>query len=406
MSESEERLLIVSSDGHVGPPAETYREYVDPKYRDDYEEWLSRYVPLWLATEEKDPTIPATWSEDYKRHWLDQDDVRWGIVGKWDAGRRLEALDIDGVSVDLLFPDDQSGNSPPFIGLARDFDRPWDSEFPCDVKLAGARAYNRWLAEFCSAAPDRLLGISVIGSLVDVDGAIEEVRWAKENGVNGGALLPTYYYNMEEPFWNDRRYDPLWEACEAMGVPLHTHVGPGSPYYGTGPEAPLIWIMESTYWSHRPLWFLILSGVLERYPGLKLMFTEQPPVTWIIEALFKMDRHVESGAFVRSGVLSQKPSDYYRRQVWLGATLLSRPELEQRYEIGVDRIMWGSDFPHIESHWPHARERLRDLMKGLPEGEVRAMVSENAVRAYDLDVGALQPVVDRIGPRKSEVITE
>jgi predicted TIM-barrel fold metal-dependent hydrolase len=406
MSESQERLLIVSSDGHVGPPAETYREYVDPKYRDDFEEWLSRYVPLWLATEEKDASIPATWSEDYKRHWLEQDDVRWGIVGKWDAGRRLEALDIDGVSVDLLFPDDQSGNSPPFIGLARDFDRPWDSEYPGDVKLAGARAYNRWLAEFCSVAPNRLLGISVIGSLVDVDGAIEEVRWAKENGVNGGALLPTYYYNMEEPFWNDRRYDPLWEACEAMSVPLHTHVGPGSPYYGTGPEAPLIWIMESTYWSHRPLWFLILSGVLERYPGLKLIFTEQPPVTWIIETLFKMDRHVESGAFVRSGVLSQKPSDYYRRQVWLGATLLSRPELEQRYEIGVDRIMWGSDFPHIESHWPHARERLRDLMKGLPEGEVRAMVSDNAVQAYDLDVGALQPVVDRIGPLKNEVITE
>jgi predicted TIM-barrel fold metal-dependent hydrolase len=407
MSENEERLLLVSSDGHVGPPAESYREYVDTSYRGDFDEWLSHYVPLWLATQEKDPALPVTWSEDYKRHWLEQDEVRWGVVGKWDARRRLEALDVDGVTADLLFPDDQSGNSPPFIGLARDFDRPWDSEYSTELKLAGARAYNRWLAEFCSEAPDRLLGIAMIGALGDVDAAIEEVRWAKKNGINGGALLPVFYYNTAEPFWNDRRYDPLWEACSDLGVPLHTHVGPGSPYYGHGPEGPLLYAFESTYWPHRPLWFLILSGVLERHPGLRLIFTEQPPVTWVIEALAMMDGHIENPTFAAAAheVLTQKPSDYFRRQVWIGATLLSRPELELRHAIGVRKLMWGSDFPHLESHWPHARERLRDLMKGLPEDEVLAMIGGNAVEAYDLDVGALQAVVDRIGPLTSQVIT-
>jgi predicted TIM-barrel fold metal-dependent hydrolase len=407
MSESEERLLILSSYGSVGPPAETYRGYVDPGYRADFDQWLNEYVPLWLATKAKEPDLPATWSEDYKRHWLEQEDVRWGIVGKWDSRRRLEALDIDGVSVDLLFPDDQSGNSPPFIGLARDFNRPWDSEYPTELKVAGARAYNRWLAEFCSEAPDRLLGIAVIGTLGDVDAAIEEVRWAKDNGINGGALLPVFYYNMSEPFWNDRHYEPLWEACADLGVQLHTHVGPGTPYVGNGPEAPVIWAFESTWWPHRPLWFLILSGVLERHPGLKLIFTEQPPVTWVIEALASMDGHVENPSFASTihQVIPLKPSEYFHRQVWIGATLLSRPELEQRHRIGVKKLMWGSDFPHMESHWPHARERLRDLMKGLPEDEVLAMIGGNAVDAYDLDVEALQPVVDRIGPRTSQVIT-
>ena len=402
-----ERLLIVSSDGHVGPPAETYREYVDPRYRGDFDEWLSHYVPMWLATKEKDPSLPVTWSEDFKRHWLEQDDVRWGIVGKWDARRRLEALDIDGVSVDLLFPDDQSGNSPPFIGLARDFDRPWDSEYPTELKLAGARAYNRWLAEFCSEAPERLLGIAMIGTLGDVDAAIEEVRWASENGINGGALLPVFYYNTAEPFWNDRRYDPLWEACAELGVPLHTHVGPGTPYYGSGNEGPLLYAFESTWCVHRPLWFLTLSGVFERNPGLRLIFTEQPPVTWVIEALAMMDGVVAESSFASTAhqVLTKKPSEYFQRQVWLGATLLSRPELELRYAIGVRKLMWGSDFPHLESHWPHARERLRDLMKGLPEDEVRAMIAGNAVDAYNLDVDALRPVVDRIGPLTSQVIT-
>src|SRR5207245_6527571 len=88
MSDGEERLLLVSSDGHVGPPAETYRKYVDPEYRNDFDEWLSQYVPVWLATKPKDPELPVTWSEDYKRHWLEQDEVRWGIVGKWDPRRR------------------------------------------------------------------------------------------------------------------------------------------------------------------------------------------------------------------------------------------------------------------------------------------------------------------------------
>ena len=408
MSGSDEHVLLVSSDGHVGAPAESYREYVDPQYRADFDEWLGDYVPLWLATKPKDADIPVTWSEDFKQHWLDQDDVRWGIVGKWDAKRRLEALDEDGVTVDLLFPDDQSGNSPPFIGLARDFDRPWDSEYPTALKNAGARAYNRWLADFCSAAPERLLGIAVIGSFADVDAAIEEVRWAKENGINGGALLPVYYYDTNEPFWNHRRYEPFWAASADLGVTLHTHVGPGTPNYGSGPEAPLLYAFESTWYPHRPLWFLTFSGVFERHPGLKLVFTEQPPITWVVETLGKMDGHVvENAQFAAATreLLSLKPSEYFHRQVWIGATLLSRPELELRHRIGVDRLMWGSDFPHMESHWPHARERLCDLMQGVPDDEVRAMVGGNAVQAYGLDVGALQPTVDRIGPSVDQVVT-
>jgi predicted TIM-barrel fold metal-dependent hydrolase len=406
MSKSQERLFIASSDGHVGPPAESYREYVDPEHRGDFDEWLTHYVPLWLATKEKDLDMPPTWSEDYKRHWLEQDEVRWGVIGKWDPHRRLEALDTDGVTVDLLFPDDQSGNSPPFIGLARDFNRPWDSEYPTELKVAGARAYNRWLAEFCSEAPERLRGIAMIGTLADVDAAIAEVRWAKENGINGGALLPVFYYNTAEPFWNDRSYEPLWEACEDLGVPLHTHVGPGTPYYGNGPEASMLYAFESYYWPHRPLWFLVLSGVLERHPRLKLIFTEQTS-SWVIEALAGMDHLVQDPMFANaaSEVLTQKPSDYFNRQVWIGATLISRPELEMRHAIGVKRLMWGSDFPHLESAWPHAREQLCELMKGVPDHEVRAIVGTNAADAYDLDVDALQPVVDRIGPLTSQVIT-
>lgn len=404
-----ERLLIISSDGHIGPPVERYREYVDPKYRQAFDEWLAGYVPLWLATRAKGKELPETWSEEYKRKWLLQSqEVPWGVEGKWDAGRRLEALDKDGVSADVMFPDDQSANSPPFIGLSRDYNRKWDNEVSPELKLAGARTYNRWLVDFCSKAPERLLGIGLIGTLADVDGAIEEVKWAKENGIRGGVLLPVFYYNTSEPFWNNRRYDPLWATCAELDMPIHTHVGPGTPYYGDEPEAPMLFAQESTWMVHRPLWFMILGGVFERHPRLKLIFTEQPPVTWVIEPLAMMDHNTADGtfAFGERKYLSLKPTEYFQRNVWLGATLISRPELELRHVIGVKKLMWGSDYPHLESHWPHTREKLRDVMKGIPEEEVRAIVAGNAVEAYNLEVDELMPVAERVGPVVHEIVSE
>ena len=402
------RLLVISSDGHIGPPAERYREYVDPAYRADFDDWLADYVPLWLATRAKGKGLPATWSEEYKRKWLEQNaDVPWGVEGKWDAQRRLEALDKDGVAADVLFPDDQSANSPPFIGLARDFNRKWDNECSPELKLAGARAYNRWLADFCSAAPERLLGIGLLGTLADVDGAIREVHWAKENGIRGGILLPVFYYNTTEAFWNDRRYDPLWQTCAELDMPVHTHVGPGTPYYGDDIEAPFLFAQESSWFVHRPLWFMILGGVLERFPELRLIFTEQPPVTWVIEALAQMDYTVADPMFVlgERKHLELTPSEYFQRQVWLGATLISRPELELRHAIGVPKLMWGSDYPHLESHWPHTREKLREVMQGIPEAEVVAMVGTNAVEAYKLDAAQLMPIAEKIGPALGEVVS-
>ncbi|TMK65543.1 MAG: hypothetical protein E6G60_04745, partial [Actinobacteria bacterium] len=267
-----ERLLIISADGHIGPPAERYREYMDPKYRTDFDEWFANYIPMWLAkgTTARDSAKQETdinmWGTEYKQQFeLRAAQIPWGIEGKWDAPRRLEALDVDGVTADVMFPDDQSANSPPFLGLARDYCERWD-RWSSEQRREGARAYNRWLADFCAEAPERLLGVALIGSLADVDDAIETVTWAKEHGLGGGLMVPVNYYNVDEPFWNDRRYDPLWAVCAELDLPLHTHVGPGSPYYSDDPfEGGMLWAMESTFWVHRPLWFFILSGVLERF---------------------------------------------------------------------------------------------------------------------------------------------
>ena len=400
-----ERLLVVSSDGHAGPPVEHYRAYVEPKYRADFDDWLAQYVPQWTATQLKDSDLQETLSEDYKREWLLREATAVAAPGTCDPAVRLAAMDAQGIAADVLFPDDQSTNTPPFFGFTREFDRPWSQEYSPELKLAGARAYNRWLAEFCSAAPSRLLGLATLGSLADVDACVAEVRWARDNGL-AGVMLPLVYYNIAEPFVNDPRYDPLWAACAELAMPVHTHNGGGSPFYGTGPEAPILFGIECTLWPHRPLWFMTMSGVFERHPGLRLILTEQS-IDWIPYALMVMDAMARDRKFAyhANKPISLPPSEYFHRQCWLGASIMRRGEVEARHAIGLDRIMWGWDFPHIESEdWANPKASIRQVMGDVPQAEIRAMLADNAVEAYGLDREGLMRVARRIGPVMDELV--
>jgi predicted TIM-barrel fold metal-dependent hydrolase len=402
-----ERLLIVSSDGHVGPPVEDYRPYVDPAYRQDFEDWVAQYVPMWVATKAKEAGLPETLSENYKRDWMRNEKIAEGAEGTWNPAARLKSLDADGIAADVLFPDDQSANSPPFLWFAREFNRAPDKEYSSALRLAGARAYNRWLAEFCAADPQRLRGLALIGSMADVPGAVAEIRRAKASGL-GGVLLPLIYYNSaEEPFWNDRRYDPVWAVCEELDMPVHTHTGAGCPWYGDQVEASILYALECTIWPHRPLAFLIAGGVFERFPGLRLVMTEQGS-GWIVGALQMMDHVVTDRkyAFSEGGHLSLKPSEYFRRQCWIGSSIVSRSEIEMRHAIGVDKMMWGWDYPHIESaDWLTPRDNLRRIMSGVPEGEVKGILAGNAVQAYKLDEAKMSSIAGRVGPRMSELLS-
>jgi predicted TIM-barrel fold metal-dependent hydrolase len=403
-----ERMLIVSSDGHVGPPVEAYRDYVDPEHRAEFDDWLEQYVPMWVATQEKASNLPETLSEAYKREWMANEKVAEGAEGTWNPAQRLKSLDSDGIAADVLFPDDQSANSPPFLWFAREYNRPWDAEYSPALKLAGARAYNRWLAEFCSLAPERLRGLALIGSMANVEGAVAEVRRAHADGLTSGVLLPLIYYNSpEEPFWNDRRYDPIWATCAELSMPVHTHTGSGCPYYGDQPEGPILYALECTTWPHRPLTFLIAGGVFERFPDLRMILTEQGS-GWIVEALMMMDHIITDRmyAFGEGGHLSMKPSGYFRRQCWIGSSILSQPEVEMRHAIGVDKMMWGWDYPHIEAEeWLAPQDNLRRIMQGVPEDELRAMLAGNSIQAYGLDAAQLMPIAERVGPKIGDLMS-
>ena len=103
------------------------------------------------------------------------------------------------------------------------------------------------------------------------------------------------------------------------------------------------------------------------------------------------------------GLLSMKPSGYWERQCFGGASFMPKDEVDMRHAIGVDKLMWGSDYPHIEGTWPFTREKLQGAFEGVPEDETRLMVGENAVRCYNFDRQALASAAERVGPRPGDL---
>jgi hypothetical protein len=103
------------------------------------------------------------------------------------------------------------------------------------------------------------------------------------------------------------------------------------------------------------------------------------------------------------GILTMLPSEYFDRNVKIGASNTRRRELGRRYEIGVGNIMWGNDFPHPEGTWPYTRRILGEAFHDIPVDETAQILGLNAAEFYGFDVDALQPIADEIGPTPEEL---
>jgi predicted TIM-barrel fold metal-dependent hydrolase len=196
-------------------------------------------------------------------------------------------------------------------------------------------------------------------------------------------------------------------------MPINHHTGSASPDYGDYPEAKVMFLVEATWWAHRALWQLIYAGVMERHPTLQFAFTEQG-TAWLPEQLATLDHYKARmsdaagsqeqawGAAVMSK-LSLTPSEYWQRQCHVGSSFIRRHEVGLRGVVGVDHIMWGSDFPHREGCWPYSHEHLRLAFADVDPAEVALMVGGNAARLYGFDLDALAPVAARVGPEVERV---
>ena len=396
-----EPLILISADGHAGPPVADFRPYIDEAHLDEFD----RYVPAreaWRAERnrsmnlpEEDELVHALFGEEMVKLYQHQEAVETGgCSGVYDSARRNTELEKEGIVAEVLFADFQNSNEPP-----------WGAAFPFpdttkDLRLAGARAFNRWLADFCAELPGRRAGVALVQPH-DLDIAVKDVRWIKDAGL-ASVMLPTG--DFELPSYHDTRFDPLWAACVDTGLPVTFHSG-GTPWEGYGSHAMWVTKMEFMWWCRRPLWQMIFGGVFERFPDLKVAFTEQG-ADWIPSTLQRMDEQYSS-PFERgiTDLLKKSPTGYWQSNCYVGASFMSRAECEIRDQIGVDRIMWGADYPHIEGTWPHSLFALRDALTGCTAEEVKLMCSETAADVYGFDLELLRPIAEQVSPKLEDVLT-
>ena len=389
-----DRYLVVSSDCHAGLRPEEYRGYLDPQYRDAFD------VALPIQLEEVEKAAKKFLVADINREW--RKGREYLLSGAWDHGARIKVLDGDGIAAEVIYPDGiTEHNMPPFgAGLSL----PTDPPIVPELQWAGARAHNRWLAEFCQMAPERRAGVALCPMLWDVDEAVKEIHWAVENGLKG-ILIPTRWGSLDA--YHHPKYDPVWAACQDTGIIVNLHSG-AAPMEDYGEEQGMmgIYISEVAWFSYRPLTFMLWGGVFERFPQLKLMITEGTSV-WVPEYLELLDfRYADTPYSAKLGDytshLSMKPSEYFSRNVMVGASCMPRRESEMRHDIGIENIAWGSDYPHPEGSWPETRSQMRDTFLDLPEDEVTRMIGGNLAEFYGFDTEKLLPLAAQIGPAKSE----
>ena len=373
---------IITADSHAGGSHAAYREYLDPQYHEEFDEWRGRY----------------------KNPFKDLGDQR--RFRNWDNEMRNGQQETDGIVGEVIFPNTVPPFFPSFVLFAGP-PKPEDYE----KRRAGVHAHNRWLVDFCNEFPERRAGIGQV-FLNDIDHTIEDINWIKDHGLRGGILIPNIPPDAKwvRPLY-DPEYDRVWELCQDLEIPVNVHGGTGAPDYGNYPFAMLFYINEVGFYSQRPLVHLILGGVFERFPRLKLVITETG-CSWVPGLLKQLDgtidqiRKTGQTGEIRYGEahkLNQLASEYFKQNVWMGVSQPGLGDVAVRDTLGADRFMWGSDYPHDEGTHPFTREHLRQVFQGVQPDEMSRILAENCAKLYDFDLKSLAPLARQFGPTVDEI---
>jgi predicted TIM-barrel fold metal-dependent hydrolase len=374
-------LQLISSDSHVSEPPDLWAERLDIKYRDRaprvilnpegqegayfvYEGYPPHNLAIGLGAGRTPEELAA---------FLKTGTYADARPGGWDPAQRLPDMELDGVAAEVLY-------------TTLGFRLFWLKD--AGLQRACFRVYNDWLAAYCSYAPKRLKGLALI-SLYDPKEGAQELERCANLGLKGAMIWCSP--PADQPY-SSEIYDPFWAAAQDLDMPVSLHAITGMeriPWeYGAEKRA-----MRSTVTPHeieKSFSILILSGVLERFPRLKIVSAENN-CGWLPYYLQRMDRGF--ARFGPSGTvtpwptkLTLKPSEYFRRQMY--CTFIDDSfGVASRHWIGVDNIMWSSDYPHTASTWPHSRDIIARDFKDVSEVEKRKIVRENAAQLYGFDLG-------------------
>jgi predicted TIM-barrel fold metal-dependent hydrolase len=186
----------------------------------------------------------------------------------------------------------------------------------------------------------------------------------------------------EDRTYDDPLFDPLWSAAQDSGLPISLHILTARKYKpDAGIDKLANTITQAIHIQHA-LVRMIFSGVLHRFPGLTVISAEND-IGWAAHLLERMDYIFERrrASLPKDVPWDLAPSDLFRRSVHL-TFMRDRAGVVARDAIGVDNIMWASDYPHTDSTWPNSQKMIERLCEGIPDEDRHKIVMANAARMY------------------------
>ncbi len=365
---------VISADSHITEAPNTYIDYIDAKWKDKAPvmknlgeagdvfviDGMKRPVPMGLVAAAGKPPeeIRVTGSrfEDLHR-------------GGWDPEARMADQKKDGIAAEVIYPT---------VGMVlcnhKDF----------DYKQACFAAYNRWITEYCSAHPNRLLGCGQTAMRTPEDG-IAELQSIKALGLRG-VMMPG---NPAIEDYDSTVYDAFWEKAVELELPLSFHI------LTTRQTSPVRGPLMNGFLSimrgcQDIMGTLVLGGVFERHPKLKVVCVEAD-AGWVPHYMYRMDHaYKRHRNWLPAGqALSKLPSEYFAENIY---TTFQDDWVAFRCVDMMNwrRLLWANDFPHSDSTWPWSQEMLAEHAKHLSEEQRRAILCDNTAELYQIDLSTLQ----------------
>ncbi|MEZ4333125.1 MAG: amidohydrolase family protein [Myxococcota bacterium] len=355
---------LISADSHVNEPPDLWQSRVAERFRPraprverfaEGDAWILEGVsdPVnfgWNACAGLDPAQMTGWARF--------DAIR---AGGHDPAARLLEMDRDRVDAEVLYP-------TPRLSQAIISNR--DVELHVEL----VRAYNDWLADYVAHAPERFGGIALLPN-VGAKAAVAELERVLGRPGLRGALIGAYPSGGLEPEAED---DAVWARLVEAGWPLDVHVSMGLgapsahrsklPGFGRFYDAPNRMVQ------------MVFSGMFDRFPALQVVFAEVD-CGWVPYVKEQMDNNYLRLAPAMGYRLGALPSEYIERHCHF-AYISDAFGIDNRQRIGVERMLWSSDYPHISADWPHSWRTIEAAFSGVPRAERDLILAGNAARLY------------------------
>lgn len=353
---------LISADSHVRVSHDQIKQNLAEKYHGSYDAAVAGFEQRMRAGAGSANRAGAAIKAAEKNSAFTR-------PGYWDPVERLADMDSDGVDVEVLYSEVSAFRYLSDIG---------------EGASESVRAFNDVMHWFSEPDPKRLL-VSYQVPIHDIDLAVSEVR--RVVGLGAKSLqMPVFPSEFDLPEYFDERYEPLLGAIQETGLPICCHIGLNTnldrvakrdPTPNGGIMVPLTPLMTAEAFG---MW--IMGGVFEKFPDLKVVFVE-PGLTWVAWWIETVDDMVKRQGYSYPAI-KELPSYYFHRNVFLTFIDESLGLHRVRDILGVENLLWSSDFPHPVTSWPNSRQIVEEQFAGIPEDERMLILSGNASRVWNI----------------------